>query len=395
MATERELRKYLAAARRYYSLIEWGDPSYLAILKSDLEEMDRQFGVPGVIYDAVWAEHSPATTWDELDAMLPGGVDPYLEPSGPDPCERPGKWSRPQPQSTRPAARGRAGAGPGGVGTKPRNTGGKARKKRGTGRRRRWVMPALVPLVAVVAGGYLYVNSRPHWPDYVQVMQKTEIPTACQNADVSSEPGQVNFACDPKTSQILWVFALMTSGGNDQFADAKTGRMGLEPINPVQGGELAWSIDLHHPYNPMDPIDSLSVAARAINNIIGGATPSAPNGKPVVEPGLESNPGNCARYTGSPVLISRAGFPPVCAEPITSLEGQAALAADVFSRWVPSATAAQVQNVATLFRFANDPGNPMVQAILKGKPQVSGSPSALGGGQGHATNVALGSAHKN
>ena len=73
-------------------------------------------------------------------------------------------------------------------------------------------------------------------------------------------------------SQVLWVFSLLTSGDNPGFVDQSTGRKGLEPIQPAQGGDIAWSLNLHHPYDPANPIDSLQVAARAINNIISGAT---------------------------------------------------------------------------------------------------------------------------
>ena len=48
-------------------------------------------------------------------------------------------------------------------------------------------------------------------------MVKNEITTACQNPNVPSEPNQVNFACGQSTSQILWVFSLMTSGDNPEF----------------------------------------------------------------------------------------------------------------------------------------------------------------------------------
>ena len=44
---------------------------------------------------------------------------------------------------------------------------------------------------------------------------------------------------------------------------------------------MAWSLNLHHPYNPFNPIDSLQVAARAINSIIGGATVTGAGGKSV------------------------------------------------------------------------------------------------------------------
>ena len=121
----------------------------------------------------------------------------------------------------------------------------------------------------------------PAWP-----RSQRQIAVACQNPDVASEPSQVNFACAKGTRQILWVFSLLTSGNNPDYASIKTGRQGLEPITPAQGGEVAWSLNLHHPYNPANPIDSLAVAARAINNIIGGATLTAANGKPVVQSGL-------------------------------------------------------------------------------------------------------------
>ena len=54
------------------------------------------------------------------------------------------------------------------------------------------------------------------------------------------------------------------------------------------------------------------MAARAINDIIGGATLTGTNGNPVVQPGLESHSGNCLRYTGSGLATSRQGFPGLC-----------------------------------------------------------------------------------
>ena len=205
------------------------------------------------------------------------------------------------------------------------------------------------------------------WPSSVATVQR-EIAIACQNPDVKSEPGQVNFACANSTRQILWVFALMTSADNPGFADTKTGRLGLEPITPAQGGEVASSLNLHHPYNPSNPIDSLEVAARGINDIIGGATISGPNGDPLVQPGLESDPANCARYTGSAAVISRAGFPNLCAKPVTSPQGLAALVTDVFQRWVVGAAATTAQDAAVLFENAKNPGDPRVRAILKHLP---------------------------
>jgi hypothetical protein len=208
------------------------------------------------------------------------------------------------------------------------------------------------------------------WPPSVATVQ-SEITTACQNPNVASEPNQVNFACGKTTAQVLWVFALLTSGDNPSFANAKSGRKGLEPITPAQGGEVAWSLDLHHPYDPLNPIDSIEVAARAINNIIGGASLTDGNGKPFVQAGLLSNPANCYRYTGSSAVIARAGFPDVCAEQVTTPAGQAALVADVFGQWLVGAPATNAQEASILFENANNPGNPQVQAILRTLPGAS------------------------
>jgi hypothetical protein len=234
-------------------------------------------------------------------------------------------------------------------------------------RTRKSVLGVVGLAVLITIASLVLFRSNASWPPSVATVQ-SEITTACQNPNVASEPGQLNFACGKTTSQILWVFALMTSGDNPQYTDAKTGRQGLEPITPTQGGEVAWSLDLHHPYNPFDPVDSLQVAARAINNIIGGATLTGANGKPAVQPGLESDPGNCAKYTGSAAVVARAGFPSVCAQPVITATGQAALVADAYKQWVVGATAEQAYDVGVLFANANDPGNAQVQAILKTVP---------------------------
>lgn len=207
----------------------------------------------------------------------------------------------------------------------------------------------------------------PAWPASVGRVQ-AEVAQACQNPDVSSEPGQVNFACGKATRQILWVFALLTSGNDPRFAQAGTGREGLEPITPQQGGVLAWSLNLHHPYDPTNPIDSLAVAARAINNIVGGATVTGSYGKPVVQQGLEGHAANCLRYTGSEKVTSHRGFPSLCARPVASQAGQAALVSDIYQRWVVGASPKAAENAATLFANSKNPSNPQVQAILKHLP---------------------------
>ncbi|MBV9093405.1 MAG: hypothetical protein JO132_05945 [Streptosporangiaceae bacterium] len=240
--------------------------------------------------------------------------------------------------------------------------------RRGVGRDRRKRRKVVVAVAAAAAMVSLIVaiavQSGPSWPSSVAQVQG-EIGTACQSANLASEPNQVNFACAKATSQVLWVFSLLASEDNAGFTDPKTGRRGLEPITPTLGGAVAWSLNLHHPYDPYSAIDSLQVAARAINNIIGGATLTSANGSPVVQPGLESNPANCARYTGSSDVTARAGYPAVCARPVTSGAGQAALVSDVFRTWFTGTSPSDAKDAGVLFQYSADPGDPQVQAILK------------------------------
>ena len=283
-----------------------------------------------------------------------------------------GKTSAVRTAARTDSGRGRAGAGahphPGEERTRALIDHGRRsvdRARRSRGRKITIVTATAVAIVTVLV--LVVFRNGPSWPPSVATVQ-SEITTACQNPNVASEPGQVNFACGKTTSQILWIYALMTSTDNPNYTDSKTGREGLEPITPTQGGEVAWSLDLHHPYNPYNPVDSIEVAARAINNIIGGATLTNAKGDPTVQPGLESNPAYCDQYTGSSALISRAGFPDVCAQPVTSTSGQAALAAEVYQEWVVGATASAARNISVLFENANNPGNPQVQAILQTLP---------------------------
>ncbi len=237
-------------------------------------------------------------------------------------------------------------------------------------RKRLIVVGAAAGLLLILILVLVLSGSGASWPASVATVQN-EITKACQNGDVASEPGQVNFACAKTTRQVLWVFSLLTSNDNPHFNDLKTGRVGLEPITPAEGGEVAWSLNLHHPYSPDDPIDSLQVAARAINNIVGGATLTASGGSSVVQPGLESNSANCLRYTGSARLRVRKGFPSVCARSVTTPAGQAALVADVYQKWIVGSGPRAAQNAAALFENYNNPGDPQVQAVLR---QLAHSP---------------------
>ena len=269
-------------------------------------------------------------------------------------------------QGTSRQSNGRQGTGRQGTGRQKASRSGAARRGR-SGRGRKVAIGSVAGLAVIGIGALIVLRPGPSWPASVATV-KSQITTACQNPNVAAEPSQVNFACDKDTSQILWVFSLLTSGDDPGYADAKTGRKGLEPITPTQGGEIAWSLNLHHPYNPLSAVDSLEVAARAINNIIGGATLTSANGTPTVQPGLESKPDNCARYTGSAAIISHAGFPSLCASPVTSREGRAALVADVYKQWMPGASPVAAQNASVLFQNAGNPGDPQVQEILKSLP---------------------------
>ena len=89
---------------------------------------------------------------------------------------------------------------------------------------------------------------RPAWPP-----SRPRSSRPAQNPDVAAEPSGLNFACDKDTQPVLWVFSLLTSGNNPSFVDQSTGRKGLEPIQPAQGGDIAWSLNLHHPVQPGQP----------------------------------------------------------------------------------------------------------------------------------------------
>jgi hypothetical protein len=218
---------------------------------------------------------------------------------------------------------------------------------------------ALIAIIVIMLSG-----GGVGWPPSVATVQR-EVILACENHDVKAEPSQVDFACAKASRQVLWIFALMTSLNNPRFHDAATGRVGLEPITPALGGQIAWSLNLHHPYNPADPIDSLQVAARAINNIIGGATLTGPHGNLVVQSGLEGDSARCARYTGSAAVISQQGFPDMCAKPLIRPVGEAALVSDVYRKWIVGASPEAARTAAVLFENAANPGNAQVQAILK------------------------------
>lgn len=243
------------------------------------------------------------------------------------------------------------------------NHGRQSAYRRGVSRRSAIAIAGAAVVLATVLA-VIITSGGASWPASVATVQ-AEITKACQNPDVVSEPGQVNFACAKTTRQVLWVFALLTSDNNPRFEDTKTGRQGLEPITPAQGGEVAASLNLHHPYDPADPIDSIAVAARAINDIIGGATLTGTDGNPVVQSGLEGSSRNCLRYTGSGLVTSHQGFPDVCTHRITSTEGQAALVADVYRKWIVGASNGAAHDAAVLFTNAENPGDPQVQAILK------------------------------
>ncbi|MGO9082717.1 MAG: hypothetical protein ACLQDY_27430 [Streptosporangiaceae bacterium] len=292
---------------------------------------------PGPTAEPAWPAEDPS--WPREDPQWPGEPAPDADDE---------RAAGPRQRTSRLISEGRA----------------SSYRPRSAVRRRAALALAAVATIGTIAVGLLSRDS-PSWPPSVAQVT-SEANQACQNQDVRSEPGQVNFACARSTRQVLWVFALLTSRDNARYANRQSGRVGLEPIRPAQGGIVAWSLNLHHPYNPRNPIDSLQVAARAINNIIGGATVTSTAGRTVIEPGLESTAADCLRYTGSARLRARSGFPALCARPVTSPAGQAALVADVFRRWIVDATPAVARDAGVLFENAANPGALPVQAILRG-----------------------------
>jgi hypothetical protein len=225
-------------------------------------------------------------------------------------------------------------------------------------------------LVGIIVAVLVLGSGGAGWPASVTTVQ-AEIKQACENPDVAAEPSGLNFACAKETQPVLWVFSLLTSGDNPGFVDQSTGRKGLEPIQPSQGGDIAWSLNLHHPYNSANPVDSLQVAARAINNIISGATLTSTNGGALVQPGLESKPANCQRYTGSSKVVTRSGYPARCAAPL-SPGGETALVSDVFQQWMGGTPSQIAQQAGVLFQNADNPGDARVQAILSSLPASGG-----------------------
>jgi hypothetical protein len=230
-------------------------------------------------------------------------------------------------------------------------------------------------VVALLAGVVVALvatrGSGAAWPASVATVQG-EINQACATPGVAAEPSGLDFACAKDSSQVLWVFALLTSGDNPSFVDQSTGREGLEPVQPAQGGDIAWSLNLHHPYDPANPIDSLAVAARAINNIISGAALTSSTGSGLIEPGLESKAANCQRYTGSAKLATRPGYPAACASPVTSASGQAALVSDVFQQWMDGTPSRIASEAGVLFGSAGNPGSQQARAILASLPASGG-----------------------
>jgi hypothetical protein len=250
----------------------------------------------------------------------------------------------------------------------------RGRRGRLRGLRVRWRLAA-AGAAALVAGvaAVLVAGGGPGagWPASVAVV-RGEIGQACANPDVAAEPSGLDFACAPGSRSVLWVFALLTSGDSPGFVDQATGRRGLEPVAPAQGGDIAWSLNLRHPYDPASPVDSLMVAARAVNDIVYGATLTSPAGGPLVEPGLEGSAAGCLRYTGSARLVTRPGYPAVCASPVSGAAGQAALVSDVFRRWMSGAPPRLAAEAGVLFENAGNPGSPQVQAILASLPAAGG-----------------------
>jgi hypothetical protein len=334
------------------------DAERIALLENRAAELERRL--------LAFMPPDPATGWRNV--ATPGrGRHAQPEPE-PEAVSEPDDLDLGEPDGL---PTGELGGGPGGR-TEALINHGRQRAKRSRTRRllahwRMVLVGAVALLAGVIAAVVVLGGGSGGWPASVATVQ-AEIKTACQNPDVAAEPSGLNFACDKDTQQVLWVFSLLTSGDNPGYVDHATGRAGLEPIQPAQGGDIAWSLNLHHPYNATSPLDSLEVAARAINNIIGGATLTSSSGGALVEGGLESTAANCERYTGSARLVTRQGYPARCASPVTPGAGQAALVSDAFQQWMGGTPSQIASEAGVLFENAANPGDPKVQAILASLP---------------------------
>jgi len=355
---------------RDFENISYNDADRIAILENRAAELERRLlavmrpeGLTGWVNVATPGDAAPGA--DFVDPLLPE-EEAYAGEAAQVPLDEQGPGGEPESAAPESAA-----PGPGGRTEALLNHGRpRARRGRGRGILAHWRLAA-VGAAALVAGLVAVLvaagGGSAGWPASVAAVQ-TQIKEACANPDVAAEPSGLNFACAKDSQQVLWVFALLTSGNNPGFVDQSTGRKGLEPIQPSQGGEIAWSLNLHHPYNPGNPVDSLTVAARAINNIISGASLTSANGSALIEPGLESKAANCERYTGSAKLVTRAGYPARCASPVSGSSGQAALVSDAFQQWMGGTPSQIASEAGVLFENAGNPGDARVQAILRSLP---------------------------
>ena len=341
--------------------MSYEDADRIAILENRAAELERR----------LLAVMQPEGLTGWLNVATPGDATPGTDFPGPYPPEEEA-YAEEEAGLHEEAPGGEAAAPAQGLRTEALINHGRPRARRTRGRRilGHWRMLA-VGAAALVAGLVAALvatgGGTAGWPASVATVQ-AQIKEACGNPDVAAEPSGLNFACAKDTQQVLWVFALLTSGNNPGFVDQSTGRKGLEPIQASQGGEIAWSLNLHHPYNPASPVDSLTVAARAINNIISGATLTSATGSAVIEPGLESKAANCQRYTGSAKLATRAGYPARCASPVSDPSGETALVSDAFQQWMGGTPSQIASEAGVLFQNADNPGDARVQAILHSLP---------------------------
>jgi len=350
---------------RDFENMSYDDADRIAILENRAAELERRLlavmrpeGLTGWVNVATPGDAAPGTDFPD---PLPSEEEAYADEVAQAPLDEQSLSG--EPEAAVPGPDGR---------TEALINHGRPRARRTRGRRilAHWrlisvgaaaLVAGLVAVLVATGGGSA------SWPASVTAVQ-AQIKEACANPDVAAEPSGLNFACAKDTQQVLWVFALLTSGNNPGFVDQSTGRKGLEPIQPSQGGEIAWSLNLHHPYNPANPVDSLTVAARAINNIISGATLTSATGSALIEPGLESKADNCARYTGSAKLVTRTGYPARCASSVSGGSGEAALVSDAFQQWMGGTPSQIASEAGVLFQNADNPGDTRVQAILHSLP---------------------------
>ena len=195
--------------------------------------------------------------------------------------------------------------------------------------------------------------------------------------DVASEPNQINFACANATGRSVWVLLAPDDQrrNNPRFADTKTGRR-ARPSTPAQGGEVASSLNLHHPVDPAEPNRQHRGGRAGHQRHHRWRDPDRQRRQPRGPGGAGERSGQLRQVYRLGGGRRRAGYPAICASPVTSPAGQAALVADVYQRWFSGSSPVFAGEDGVLFQNSTEPGNPQVRRSSRACSGLRPRPSA-------------------